>query len=171
MTTATANQRTRTVTWDDPAIGAQAAPGMSGLAYLQAIGHGDLPPPPIMTLLNIEPAHVEPGRAVFSIVPAEYHYNPIGVVHGGVACTLCDTAMACAIHTMLPAGVAYTTLEVKVNFVRPITMKTGRISCEGSVVHMGGRVATAEARIVDEAGKLYAHATTTCLVLQNMNQS
>ncbi|MBC8075392.1 MAG: PaaI family thioesterase, partial [Chloroflexales bacterium] len=98
--------------------------------------------------------------------PAEYHYNPIGSVHGGVAATLCDSAMACAIHTTLPAGVGYTTLELKVNFVRPITVQTGRVTCEGTLIHMGGRVATAEARLTDASGALYAHATTTCLVLR-----
>jgi len=158
--------RERTFSWFDPMVGAAAARTMSGLEYLEAIGRGELPPPPIMALMNIEPVEVESGRMVFAVTPEEYHYNPIGVVHGGVASTLCDSAMACAIHTTLPAGVGYTTLELKVNFVRPITVQTGRVTCEGKIIHVGGRVATAEARLTDAAGTLYAHATTTCLVLR-----
>jgi uncharacterized protein (TIGR00369 family) len=103
---------------------------------------------------------------VFAAVPGPEHYNPIGSVHGGLAATLLDSAMGCAVHSTLPAGVGYTTLELKVNFTRPITSETGRILCEGTVVHRGGRVATAEGRVFAEAdGKLLAHGTTTCLIL------
>ncbi len=158
--------RTRTVTWADPTIGAQAAPTMSGLAYLQAIACGDLPAPPIMHLLGIEIGEIAPGRVSFTVEPAEYHYNPIGMVHGGLACTLFDSAMGCAIHSTLPAGVGYTTLEIGVNFTRPLTAATGRVLCVGTVIHAGSRVATAEARLTDAAGKLYGHATTTCLILR-----
>lgn len=160
------SSRQRVITWEDPRIGASAAPTMSGLDFLRAIDDGSIPPPPIMALLNIEPELAEEGRVVFSVVPAEYHYNPIGVVHGGLAATLCDTAMACAIHTTLPAGVAYTTLELKINYLRPITIQTGRVRCEGTIVYVGGRIGTAEARITDANGKLYAHATTTCLIIR-----
>ena len=108
------------------------------------------------------------GRAVFAAVPDEYHYNPIGAVHGGLAATLLDSAMGCAVQTTLPAGTGYTTLELKVNYVRAITLETGRIVCEASVVHRGGTVATAEGRIVAErTGKLLAHGTTTCLVFDS----
>lgn len=158
--------RTRTFSWQDPMVGAKAAPTMSGLEYLQAMGRGELPPPPIMATLAIEPVEIVEGRVVFAVTPAEFHYNPIGVVHGGLASTLCDSAMACAIHSTLPAGVGYTTLELKINFVRPLTIATGRVQCEGTIIHPGGRVATAEARITDAAGKLYAHATTTCMILR-----
>lgn len=160
------NERSRSYTWADPMTGAHAAKAMTGLAYLQAIGSGELPMPPLMATLNIDGVEVEQGRVVFSVEPAEFHYNPIGVVHGGLGCTLCDSAMACAIHSTLPAGVGYTTLELKVNFVRPLKMSSGRVFCEGRVIHVGGRVATAEARLTDGAGKLYAHATTTCMVLR-----
>ena len=160
------NIRTRTVTWDDPTIGAQAAPTMSGLAYLQAMARGDLPAPPIMHLMGIEIAEIAAGRVSFAVEPAEYHYNPIGMVHGGLACTLFDSAMGCAIHSTLPAGVGYTTLDISVNFTRPLTSTTGRVLCVGTVIHSGGRVATAEARLTDAAGKLYGHATTTCLILR-----
>jgi len=166
MNESTLPERTRTFAWDDPLIGAQVAPTMSGLAFLQAIARGELPAPPIMLLLNIGFQAAEEGRVVFSVEPAEYHYNPIGMVHGGLASTLCDSAMGCAIQSTLPAGVGYTTLELKVNFVRPLTIATGLVLCEGKVINVGGRVGTAEARVTDRAGKLYAHATTTCLIMR-----
>ncbi|HEX9370051.1 MAG TPA: PaaI family thioesterase [Roseiflexaceae bacterium] len=166
MSDSTLRQRTRTIAWDDPLVGARAAATMPGLDYLRAMGRGELPFPPIMALMDMGVVVAEEGRVVFSVEPAEYHYNPIGTVHGGVACTLCDSAMGCAIHTTLPAGTGYTTLELKVNFLRPITATTGRLLCEGKVIHVGGRTAIAEARMTDEAGKLYAHATTTCLILR-----
>jgi uncharacterized protein (TIGR00369 family) len=147
-------------------IGAQAAMTMSGMEYLQAMFRGELPPPPMMALMNIGAGEIEEGRVVFSVDPAEYHYNPIGSVHGGVACTLFDSAMGCAIHSTLPAGVGYTTLELKVNFLRPLSVDTGRVSCEGKVIHVGSRIATAEGRLFDAAGKLYGHATTTCIILR-----
>jgi uncharacterized protein (TIGR00369 family) len=101
---------------------------------------------------------------VFECTPAECHYNPIGAVHGGLVCTLFDSAMGCAVHTMLPAGVGYTTVELKVNFLHPITLKTGRLLCEGTTIHVGGRIDTAEARLLGTSGKLYGHATTTCMI-------
>jgi uncharacterized protein (TIGR00369 family) len=111
---------------------------------------------------------VSEGRAVFAVVPDEYHYNPIGAVHGGLAATMLDSAMGCAVQTTLPVHTGYTTLELKVNYVRAITVDTGRIVCEASVVHRGGTVATAEGRIVAEkTGKLLAHGTTTCLVFES----
>ena len=138
---------------------------MPGIEFLHAIGRGELPTPPMSRTLGIEPVEVEPGRAVFAVTPGEEHYNPLGVVHGGLAAALCDTALGCAVHSLLPAGTGYTTLELKVNFVRPITTRTGRVECAGVVVHLGSRTATAEARVVDTAGKLYAHATATCMLL------
>jgi uncharacterized protein (TIGR00369 family) len=158
--------RTRTVSWDDPMVGAKAAPAMSGLDYLRAMARGELPPPPIMPLMGIQIGEIAEGRVSFTVEPAEYHYNPIGVVHGGLACTLFDSAMGCAVHSTLPAGAGYTTLELKVNFLRPLTRETGRVVCEGSVIHVGNRIATAEARLHDAAGKLYGHATTTCMIFR-----
>ena len=158
--------RTRTVSWQDPLPGAEAARGMSGLEYLRAMGRGDLPGPPIAELMGFGFAEIEEGRVVFECVPAEYHYNPIGTVHGGLACALFDSAMGCAIHAALPAGVGYTTVELKVNFLRPISTRTGRVLCEGKTIHVGGRIATAEARLLDGSGKLYGHATTTCMILR-----
>ena len=107
----------------------------------------------------------EPGRAVFEMEAGPEHYNPIGSVHGGVALTLLDSAMGCAVHTLLEAGVRYTTLEVKTNFVRPITADTGTIRCEGTVLHKGSRIATAEGKLTDASGRLLAHGTTTCLIM------
>ena len=139
---------------------------LSGMDYVRSIFAGELPPPPIATLLGFRGVEAEPGRAVFEILPGDEHYNPIGSVHGGVALTLLDSAMGCAVHTLLEAGVGYATLEVKANFVRPITSDTGVVRCEGTVLHAGSRVATAEGRVVDAAGTLLAHGTTTCLIIR-----
>ncbi len=157
--------RTRMVRWEDPQRLAEPLRSLSGLEFLQKLIRKELPRPPISDLMDFGLAEISAGRAVFTGAPAEFHYNPIGVVHGGLAATLLDSAMGCAIHSMLAAGVGYTTLEIKVNFVRPLTAGTGPVRCEASVVHIGGRTATAEGRVVDAAGKLYAHATTTCIVL------
>ena len=137
----------------------------SGLETIEAIFAGRLPPPPIAELMGFRGVEVEPGRAVFEFEPGPQHYNPIGSVHGGVAMTLLDSAMGVAVHSLLEPGVRYTTLEVKTNFVRAITSDTGVIRCEGTVLHKGSRIATAEGRIVDATGKLLAHGTTTCLIL------
>lgn len=161
--------RTRTITWADPRALAEAGRGLSGLEYLRKIVAGELPPPPIGALMNFGLAELGEGRAVFTVEPAEYHYNPIGVVHGGLAATLLDSAMGCAVHTTLPAGAGYTTLEIKVNYVRPMTAGTGEVRCEASVIHVGGRTATAEGRVLDGEGRLYAHATTTCIIFRPSN--
>jgi uncharacterized protein (TIGR00369 family) len=158
--------RTRTITWEDPLPSAHLGRTMSGLEYLRAIQSGELPPPPIAVLLGIAPVEVEEGRVVFTALPAEYHYNPIGIVHGGLAATLLDSALGCAVHSTLPAGTAYTTLEIKVNFVRPITRETGEVRCEGKIIYQGGRIATAEGTVTDADGKLYAHGTTTCMIFR-----
>ena len=155
-----------TVTWEDPDIVAQAARSMKGLDFLQKIASGEVPPPPIMQLINFHGAEVSEGKAVFVCTPDERHYSVLAMVHGGVGATLLDTALGCSIHSMLPAGVGYTTLELHVNYVRPLTVNTGEIRCEGEIIHLGRTVATAQARIVDAAGKLYAHATTTCMILR-----
>ena len=159
-------ERTRTINWEDPHALAEAGRGLSGLEYLQKIVEGNLPRPPIGALMDFELNELSTGRAVFTIEPTEYHYNPIGVVHGGVAAVLLDSAMGCAIHSTLPVGASYTTLEIKVNFIRPMTAQTGRVRCEARVVHAGSRTATAEGRIVDEDGRLYAHGTTTCIIFR-----
>ncbi|MDQ6886095.1 MAG: PaaI family thioesterase [Gemmatimonadota bacterium] len=159
-------QRTRTISWSDPMIGAAAAPGMSGLDYLQAMMRGEIPPPPIAHLMDMRPVEAERGRVVFSVQPAEFHYNPIGVVHGGLAATLLDSAMGCAVHSTLPAGVRYTTLDLQLHFVRAITAATGALRCEGTVVHQGSRVMTTEGRVTDASGRLYAHGSGTCMIFR-----
>lgn len=159
-------ERTRTFSWSDPRQSAGLVLTMPGLEFLRQIRDGKIPPPPITDTLAYDLTVVEPGFVVFEIEPQEFHYNPIGTVHGGVALTLMDSAMSCAVQTMLPAGTGYTTLELKLNFVRGITAKTGRMRAEGKIVHAGARTAIAEGRFVDMDGKLYAHATTTCFILQ-----
>jgi len=157
--------RRRVVEWEDPVASASAAAGLSGLEALRALEDGRIADPPIALLLGFELVEFDDGRAVFAVEPGEHHYNPIGVVHGGLAATLMDSAMGCAVQTTLPAGVVYSTLELKVNLVRAITRDTGRVVCEGTIVHRGRTVATAEGRAwVQETGKLVAHGTTTCLV-------
>lgn len=160
------NLRTRSITWGDPHALAKAAVGLSGLEYLKKIVAGELPPPPIGALMDFRISELSEGHAVFVVEPAEYHYNPIGVVHGGVAATLLDSAMGCAVHSTLAAGVSYTTLEIKVNYIRPMSAETGLVRCEANIIHVGGRTATAEGKIVDQKGRLYAHATTTCIIFR-----
>ncbi|MBC8099146.1 MAG: PaaI family thioesterase, partial [Armatimonadetes bacterium] len=154
--------RTQTFTWEDPMIGAQAARTLTGLEYMTKLMRGELPAAPIAILMNMLAAEVEFGRIIFSAQPAEYHYNPLGIVHGGFAATLLDSALGCAVHSTLPMGVGFSTLALQVNYVRAITSATGIVYCEGKVIHGGRRIATAEARLTDGDGKLYAHGTTTC---------
>jgi uncharacterized protein (TIGR00369 family) len=158
--------RTRTITWHDPLEMAAAIAELSGLERMRRLITGDLPAPPIAQLMNIRLVEADQGRAVFEGVPEEYHYNPIGMVHGGFAATILDSAMGCAVHTMLPARVAYTTLEFKVNFVRPVKTGTGPVRAIGTVLHAGRTTALAEGRLVSADGVLYAHATTTCLIFR-----
>lgn len=164
--TTSPSERTITIHWEDPRRLGEAARRLTGMEFLQKMVAGELPPPPIAALMNFELVELSEGLAIFAVDPKEYHYNPIGVVHGGLAATLLDSAMGCAVHSTLPAGAGYSTLEIKVNFVRPITADTGRVRAEAKLIHLGGRTATAEGRVIDEAGKLYAHATTTCLILR-----
>lgn len=156
--------RQRTITWHDPMIAAQEALRMSGLEFLQGIVSGEIPPPPVAVLTRMKLQEVEEGSAVFVLDPDESLYNPIGSVHGGIVATACDSAASCAVQTKLVKEQAYTTLEMKINYIRPITTNTGRLRCTGEAIHVGRRIGTAEARLEDAAGKLYAHATVTCLI-------
>ena len=142
----------------------QKTAGLSGMQVFEAIFAGELPAPPIGETLDFIPIHMAPGVAVFQGRPLLRHYNPLGTVHGGWFCALLDSAGGCAVHTTLPAGKGYTTLEIKVNMVRPLTDAVPLVRAEGKVIHAGRQVATAEARIVGADGKIYAHATTTCLI-------
>jgi uncharacterized protein (TIGR00369 family) len=145
-------------------VRAEQLDGRSGLEILQAIFSGELPPPPMGDTLGIVPIRIERGRAVFQGKPDFRYYNPLGSVHGGWFTALLDSAMGCAVHSVLPAGRAYTTLELKVNIVRPLTDAVPLVRAEGTLVHGGRQVATAEGRILGPDTKLYAHATTTCLI-------
>lgn len=138
---------------------------MSGLDVLSAIGRGELPPPPVHQLLGIESGEIEAGRVSFTLEPQERHYNPMGVVHGGVLSTILDSALGCAVYSTLPAGTGYTTIDLHVTFVRAVTAATGRLRAEGRSLHTGARMATAEGRLTDASGRLLAHGTATCLVL------
>lgn len=156
--------RSRTYTWEDQSIGPAAARNRSGLDYLRAIAAGELPPPAIVATMNMNIGEVDEGRVVFTAVPQEYHYNPMGVVHGGLAATLLDSALGCAVLSTLAQGFAFTTLELHINYTRTITTQTGELRCEARVIHGGRQIATAEARLTDANGKLYAHGTTTCMI-------
>ena len=135
-----------------------------GLSFLKAMIAGEFPAPPIAETVGFSLVEVELGRALFTATPAFRHYNPIGVVHGGFAATLLDSCVGCAVHTTLAKGEAYTTLELKINLTRALTDKVGPVFAEGRVIHRGRQVATAEGDLKDGAGKLYAHATTTCMI-------
>jgi uncharacterized protein (TIGR00369 family) len=156
--------RSRSYTWSDPGHYAEAMRTHSGLELLRAIGTGELPPPPIMSTVGYTGVEAEEGRVVFTLTPAEFHYNPLGSVHGGVISTLLDTAAACAVHTTLPAGVGYTSLDLSVRFLRPVSVESGPLRCEGTVVNRGRSTALAEARMIDGRGRLVAHATSTCMI-------
>ena len=157
---------TLSVSWDDPAELAARGREMAGLDFLRAICDGSLPSPPISHLLGFALVEVEEGRVVFAATPGEQHFNPIGVVHAGLAATMLDSAMGAAVHSTLPLGSGYTTLETKFNLVRAVTHETGEIRCDGRVLHAGRRVATADGRVVRVSdGKLLAHGTSTCMIL------
>lgn len=158
--------RQRVYSWDDPAAAAGAAAGLDGAAFLQAILDGTLPAPPLARTLDFGPVSVQPGIVVFEFTPTEFHYNPIGSVHGGVLAALCDSACGCAVHSTLPAGTSYTSLDLSIRFLRPVTSATGRMTCEGTVTHTGSRSALAQARLTDSAGKLFAFATSTCMIFR-----
>jgi uncharacterized protein (TIGR00369 family) len=158
MTTRTYDYESRPF---DPAL----ARSMSGLDYMRGVISGEHPSAPIAATLGFAPVELAEGRAVFEGTPERFVYNPIGVVHGGWAAALLDSAMGCAVHTALPAGKAYTTVDLQIHLVRAITDRSGRIRCEGKVIHLGSSIATAEGRLVGSDGTLYAHGTTTCLVL------
>ncbi|GAA5513815.1 hypothetical protein Dcar01_02563 [Deinococcus carri] len=166
--------RIRTYSWEDPLMGADAARQMSGLDYLRGIARGEFPAPPISASLDFSlasEADIEPGRVTFRMTPQEFHYNPIGSVHGGVFAALLDSALGCAVHTRLPAGVGYTTLELKVNYIRPLLAGMGEVRAVGEVLSLSRQVATAQAQLLDGNDKLFAHATTTCLILRPQRET
>lgn len=157
--------RERSYTWADPAVLAAAAQRMDGLDFFAELGGGDFPPPPINATLGMALVEVGDGRAVFELQPEEWHYNPIGSVHGGILATLADSALGCAVHTKLSAGTAYTSLDLTIKFTRAATLDSGLLTCEGRVVSIGRRTATAEAQITDQTGRVIGHAVATCLIM------
>jgi uncharacterized protein (TIGR00369 family) len=138
---------------------------MSGLEFFREMIAGRIPPPPLVALLGIRIVDVDEGRVVFAGVPDETFYNGMGVAHGGWAATLLDSALGCAINTTQPAGRSFTTLELKINYTRPLRREVGEVRCEARVIHVGSRTGTSEARIVSADGKIYAHGTTTCIIV------
>lgn len=165
--TQTRSDRSRTYSWTDPAEHAAMMGSRSGLELLQAMAAGELPAPPVMHLIDMAGLEVEEGSVTVHLDPQEFHYNPLGTVHGGVLSTLLDTAAACSVHTTLPAGVGYTSLDLTVKFLRPVTVASGRITTRGAVLQRGRRTALAEARMTDAAGRLVAHATSSCLIFES----
>jgi uncharacterized protein (TIGR00369 family) len=158
-------ERIRQVSWDDPMRTARGAAGRTGLQFLTMLADGELAPPPILQTLGIELASIEPGRAVFTFEPQEYHYNPIGSVHGGVYATLLDSAAGCAVHSMLPANVGYTSIDLTVKFLGAIRVGSGTVTCTGTLDHLGRRTALARADLTDANGRLLATAISSCLIL------
>jgi len=152
-------------TWGEPGIiDRDTMKTLSGMEVFEAIRRGELPTPPIGRLMDFLAIEFEPGRFVFQGTPRVDHYNPLGTVHGGYAATLLDSCVGCAVHTMLPAGKGYTTLELKINYIRAMTDRTGPVRAEGRTISVGNQTAVAEGRLTDSNGKLLAFATTTCLV-------
>lgn len=158
--------RERTHAWWDPQLTAAAARDVDGLTFLRRLASGEVPPAPIASTLGFTVLEVESGRVVFGLEPAEFHFNPIGSVHGGVFATLLDSAAGCAVHSSLPTGTSYTSLDLTVKFLRGLGAGSGPVRCEGLVVHLGGRTALAEARLYDGAGRLCAHATSSCMIFR-----
>lgn len=157
--------RSKTVTWWDPAATSSIAAGRSGLEFMRALVAGEGPPAPIAMLMGMRAVEVGPGRVVFEVVPDESVYNPIGMVHGGLLCTLADSVAGCAVHTTLDAGVGYTSIDISVNFLRPVTLGSGQLRATGVVTKPGRKVALASVEIHDGAGKLVGTASSNCLII------
>ena len=166
MTQTQDETRTRTFAWTDPRTHASMVGKQSGLDLLRAMACGDYPPPPILELIGYESFEIDEGRAVLRVPVGEYHYTPLGSVHGGIIATMLDTACGCTVHSTLPAGVGYTSLDLSTRFLKPATIASGLLTAEGSIVSRGRRIAVAEARLTDERGTLLAHATSTCMLFE-----
>ncbi len=156
--------RERTFTWSDPFATAALVGQRSGLEMLSAMAAGELPPPPIMATIGIDGIRVEDGQPTFLLTPQEFHYNPIGTVHGGIISTLLDSAAGCAVHATLPVGRGYTSLDLSVKFLRPVTIRSGQLRAVGAVLSQGRSTALAQAQLFDGAGRLCAHATSSCML-------
>lgn len=159
-----AGQRSRTVTWEDPRASAASAAKLSGLQFVEALADGTMPPPPMAQLVGIRVISVDEGEVRIRCTPEEAFYNPVGVVHGGLLCTLLDTAMGLALRTLLPAGVGFTTIEIKVNFLKSVVAGEGDLEILGRVTKSGRRVAFAEGEAHDAGGSLVGNATSSLLI-------
>lgn len=168
MTTLDTGQ-SRVVSWSDPFATQATAASMSGLAYFRAVAAGQVPQPPISDLMRMSVVEVQNGRIAFLCTPDASMYNPLGLVHGGVVCTLLDTVTGCAMHTTLPQGVGYTSVEIKVNYLRPVTAASGPLTAVGTVVKAGSRIGFAEGKVTDADGRLVATATATLLVIEALS--
>ena len=157
-------ERSKVVNWHDPAPTAAAGLAMSGIDYLRAMTEGTLPPPPISGLMDFTMVEAEPGRVVFTCRPDESAYNPIGAIHGGLVCTLLDSVLGCALHSTLPQGKGYTSIEIKVNYLKAVRLSSGPLTATGTVVKAGSRVGFTEGVVTDAAGAVVATASSTLLV-------
>lgn len=157
-------ERETTVRWHDPQEGLALLGSLDGIDYMKKMATGEIPAAPMASHVNMEAFAVEHGSVAFSCSPDESHYNPIGAVHGGLVCTLLDSALGCATHTTLPAGTGYTSIEIKVNYLRPITAESGSLTCNGWVTKPGRRVAFAEGEVTDSAGRTVATASGSLLI-------
>jgi uncharacterized protein (TIGR00369 family) len=166
MTETQPGARSRTFSWSDPAEGLTQLGRLGGLDLLRAMIAGEVPAPPVTDLIAMGRMTADEGRVSVEMTAREFHYNPLGTVHGGVLSILLDTAAGCAVHTTLPAGMGYTTLDLNVKFLRPVTVDSGLLRCEGTVIQRGRRTALAEARLTDGRGRLVAHATSSCLLFE-----
>lgn len=153
------------IEWEDPRASIEAAMTGRGLEYMEGYISGRIPSPPIASLMNMDFIEVEEGRVLFKAIPGIQHLNSVGIIHGGFTATILDTALGCAIHSTLPCGMIYNTVQLNVHFTRPIMPDSSELFCEGVVLHRGGTLRTAEAHLKDAHDMLYAHATTTCMLL------
>jgi uncharacterized protein (TIGR00369 family) len=158
-------EHSKTVTWHDPFAAAKAGAKLSGLEHLRALIRGELPPPPIATLMGFTLISADTGDVQFACTPDESVYNPIGLVHGGLVCTLLDSVAGCAVQSTLPVGVGYTSVEIKVNYLRGVHANSGRLVAHGWVTKPGRRIAFAEGDVRDADGKVVATASSTCLIM------
>ena len=171
MTSNTSAERSETFTWMDPAVALQQLPLLSGMDYFSGLRDGSIAPPPIASLMKFDLVEATHGHVEFECRPGEAHYNPLGMVHGGLTCTLLDTALGCAAHTTLAAGLGYTSIDLAVKYLRPVTLRKGALRAEGSVVKAGSRLIFTEGRLSTADGELLATATSTLLVFPHQPEA
>jgi len=160
-------QRERVYSWGNPLEGVELSKDLSGMEYLLAIKRGEAPASPLINTLDFSIGEIEEGKVSFCFEPQEFHYNPNGSVHGGVITAILDSAMGCTLHSLLPKGMVYTTLELKVNFLKMVHSKSGILTATGKMIHLGNSTALVEAELTDSTGKKYAYGVSTCLLLKN----